>query len=106
MTTIKEQIEQKLKSALSPEYLEVINESPLHNVPQGSESHFKIVVVSHLFQSQTLLERHRLIHNILAHELQNKIHALSITTWTSNEWAEKEGMSPSSPRCLGGSQKK
>lgn len=106
MTTLREQIEQKLKNVLSPEYLEVINESPLHNVPRGSETHFKIVVVSPLFSGQTHLERHRFIYDILADELQNKIHALTITSWTSNEWKEKGGMSASSPLCLGGLKKK
>ena len=34
---IKEQIEEKLKSEMSSVYIEVINESPNHNVPDGSE---------------------------------------------------------------------
>ena len=39
-------IEKKLRDNLSPSFLEVINESNMHNVPSGSESHFKVIVVS------------------------------------------------------------
>ena len=35
---------------------EVINESSGHNVPAGSESHFKVVVVSEAFAAQKLLQ--------------------------------------------------
>ena len=43
------QIEAKLRQAFSPEVLEITNESHLHNVPPGSESHFKAVIVSEQF---------------------------------------------------------
>ena len=43
---IKEEIENKLKTDFKPWHLEVINESPNHNVPEGAESHFKIIIVS------------------------------------------------------------
>ena len=43
---IKDEIENKLNDDLNPWFLEVINESPNHNVPDGAESHFKIVIVS------------------------------------------------------------
>ena len=48
-------ITQKLQ-ALSPEHLEVINESHMHNVPEGSESHFKVVIVSDAFKDKMLAE--------------------------------------------------
>ncbi|MBX4321663.1 BolA/IbaG family iron-sulfur metabolism protein, partial [Mycobacterium tuberculosis] len=42
---IREQIEAKLRAAFDPMYLEVVDESYRHNVPAGSESHFKVVLV-------------------------------------------------------------
>lgn len=51
--TIKDTIESKLQ-ILQPEILEVINESNNHNVPPGSESHFKVIVVSNAFQGKCL----------------------------------------------------
>ena len=46
---IREQIEAKLRAAFDPVYLEVVDESYRHNVPAGSESHFKVVLVSDRF---------------------------------------------------------
>lgn len=48
--TMQQQIEAKLAAALSPSHLEVINESYMHRVAPGSESHFKVVVVSQAFE--------------------------------------------------------
>ncbi|MCU7948134.1 MAG: BolA/IbaG family iron-sulfur metabolism protein [Candidatus Thiodiazotropha sp. (ex Cardiolucina cf. quadrata)] len=50
MATTQKTIQQKLQSAFSPLHLEVINESHMHSVPEGAESHFKVVVVSEAFQ--------------------------------------------------------
>ncbi|WP_420745253.1 transcriptional regulator BolA [Photobacterium damselae] len=98
---IKTQIENKLQQAFSPTHLEVINESYMHHVPEGSESHFKVVVVSALFERQRLLGRHRAINSILADELANHIHALAIHTYTPDEWLQQQE-APLSPNCRGG----
>ena len=95
-------IEQKLAEAYLPLHLEVINESSNHNVPEGSESHFKIVVVSPAFSGKNLLARHRMINATLADELKNSIHALAIHTYTEEEWRETAAGAPLSPPCLGG----
>ena len=62
-------VRHKLTEAFAPQHLEVINESSGHNVPAGSESHFKVVVVSERFAGQAPLERHRLVNTALADEL-------------------------------------
>lgn len=100
--TIKDTIESKLQ-ILQPEILEVINESNNHNVPPGSESHFKVIVVSSAFQGKMLIARHRIVNEILVDELANFIHALVLHTMTMEEWLKKGGMSHGSPPCLGGS---
>ncbi|MCP3699749.1 MAG: transcriptional regulator BolA [Aliivibrio sp.] len=100
---IQHQIEQKLRSELSPSYLKVLNESFMHNVPEGSESHFKVIAVSDEFDGKRLLARHRMINTILADELANHIHALAIHTYTEAEWEELDsGLVPTSPDCMGG----
>jgi BolA protein len=83
-------------------HLEVVNESGRHSVPPGSESHFKVTVVSDSFHGVGLLARHRLINGLLADELANRIHALAIHAYTSEEWRAKMGNAPMSPPCLGG----
>jgi len=94
-------IEKKLSSAFKLVEMQVFNESANHNVPPGSESHFKLVLVSDEFTSLTLLARHRLINNILADELSGPVHALAIHAYTVDEW-QKQGGAPSSPQCRGG----
>lgn len=96
-------IEQKLADALPLAHLEVVNESNNHNVPVGSESHFKVVLVSERFESEKLIARHRQVNEILKHELAHDIHALAIHTYTAEEWQKRHGEAPMSPPCLGGS---
>lgn len=100
--TVQSTIETKLQEGLNLIHLEVINESSQHNVPPGSESHFKLVLVSNDFAGKMLIKRHRMVNEILANELQGQIHALSMHTYTEDEWQEKAGQAPNSPPCLGG----
>ena len=95
-------IRQKLTDAFQPFHLEVIDESGNHNVPEGSESHFKVTLVTNTFEGQGLVQRHRAVNRTLADELANGIHALALHTMTPDEWYEKQGESPESPPCLGG----
>ncbi len=104
--SVQQLIEAKLVKQLHAAHLEVINESANHNVPPGSESHFKVVVVSDDFTGKNLLARHRLINEILADELRHKIHALALHTYSVQEWQEKTGAAPASPPCLGGDGQK
>jgi BolA family transcriptional regulator, general stress-responsive regulator len=101
MILMQEQIEEKLKMAFEPDHLEVINESYRHNVPAGSESHFKIVIVSDQFQDQRFLSRHRAIYSILADELVGCVHALALHTYTPKEWEGLQNSVPASPSCRG-----
>ena len=96
-------IEQRITDSLKPMHLEVINESHMHNVPPGSESHFKVTVVSEEFEGKILVSRHRMINDVLARELEGPIHALALHTMTPDEWFNAGGKSADSPQCLGGS---
>ena len=96
-------IENKLADAFDLKHLEVLNESSNHNVPPGSESHFKVVLVSDVFNDQKLIQRHRQVNQVLKEELEHHIHALAIHTYTAEEWQKKHGAAPMSPPCLGGS---
>ncbi len=102
--TIQADIEKKINDALQPDFLEVSNESHLHNVLSNSESHFKVTIVSKEFNGKMLVARHRLLNALLKDELDGPIHALSLHTLTPNEWHDKEGEIRKSPPCLGGSK--
>ena len=99
--SIQVQVQKKLEQALSPNHLEVINESHMHRVPPGSESHFKLVVVTPLFEQKRLLQRHRMVNEILAEELAEDIHALAMHTYTPDEWSTRQAEAPLSPNCRG-----
>jgi BolA protein len=101
---IKETIETKLDAAFRPDYLQVLNESYMHNVPPGAESHFKVVIVSRVFENMRMIQRHRAVNQVLSEELAEHIHALSIHTYTHQEWQQSE-VAPDSPMCLGGKVK-
>ena len=94
----------KLLKAFAPTHLAVANESSAHNVPRGSETHFKVVVVSPSFQGVTMLERHRSVNSALADELAGPVHALSIVAKTPEQWAKSGGAQrvQPSPPCMGG----
>ncbi|KXU80959.1 BolA family protein [Aeromonas enteropelogenes] len=98
--TMQQHIEAKLTAALTPSLLEVINESHMHRVEPGSESHFKVVIVSPQFEGLRLLARHRLINEVLAPELAGPVHALALHTYTEGEWQQK-GQAPRTPSCVG-----
>ena len=104
--TVQSLIEHKLVDSIPLLGLEVINESHMHNVPKGSESHFKVVIISDDFEGERLLRRHQRINKILANELENKIHALALHTLTSKEWMEKGERAMPSPQCLGDDKEK
>ena len=101
---VHEKIEQKISEALSPTHLQVINESYMHNVPPGSETHFKLVVVTDTFSGVPRVRRHQTVNGILKDELAGPIHALSMETLTMEEWERKGGVVRASPDCLGGSK--
>jgi len=100
--SMQTQIEEKLTNGLQIRHLEVVNESNNHNVPPGSESHFKIIVVAPDFEGKTLINRQRMINSILADELKGRIHALAMHTYTEEEWNKHIGNAPMSPPCMGG----
>ncbi|XP_072106666.1 bolA-like protein 1 [Mobula birostris] len=93
----------KIQQALAPAHLEVLNESHRHAVPPGSETHFKVVVVSPRFEGLPLLQRHRLVHAAVGQELAGPVHALSIHARTPQQWAD-DARIDTSPPCLGGSK--
>lgn len=96
-----------LTEELKPSYLYIEDESKNHSVPIGAESHFKIVLVSAVFENLSKIERHQKIYGLLDGEFKKGLHALSIKAYTLSEWERSKGHSNFvSPECLGGSKKR
>ena len=99
---VESAIRRKLEVALAPViFLDVTNESFKHNVPVGSESHFKVTVVSPVFDGTKLLARHRMVNTALAEELSGPVHALSICAKTPEQWEKNGKKLHETPNCLG-----
>ena len=99
---VQQLIESKLAAAFELDHLDVSNESSGHNVPAGSESHFKVVLVANVFEPMRRIERHRAVHDVLREELAGAVHALAVHAYGPEEWRTRFGAAPLSPPCLGG----
>tara|TARA_B100001250_G_C19288697_1_gene566508 strand:- start:100 stop:408 length:309 start_codon:yes stop_codon:yes gene_type:complete len=94
---IQSRIESVLENSFKPIYLEVVNESGMHNVPDGSESHFKVIIASEVFTELSLIKRHQSVYKAL-NGIMDNIHALSMHLYDSDEY--KSNPSPEdSPDC-------
>ncbi|WP_024872727.1 BolA family protein [Tolumonas lignilytica] len=100
--SIQQFIEQTLQQGLKPDWLSVTNESYLHRSSSpDAESHFKVVVVSTVFDGERLIARHRRVNALLAQALQNGVHALALHTYTPTEWLARGEQLPESTQCAG-----
>ena len=100
--TVASDIHDTVVEALAPVHLDVINESHAHNVAAGSETHFKLIVVSEAFADQPLIKRHRTLNGLLKPQLDGPVHALSLHPHTPDEWRARGQSVPDSPPCRGG----
>jgi len=93
--SVADVMRRKLEDALSPDRVEIVDESHLHkghagHRPEG-ETHFRVTVVAGRFVGQSRVERQRLITAALKEEMGNPIHALSMKALTPEE---AEGKAP------------
>lgn len=76
----------KLTAAFNPSFLEVKDESHLHQGHIGAhsegESHFRVRIAATEFQGLARVAMHRLINTVLAEELKSRVHALAIEITT------------------------
>ncbi len=95
--SLEQQLKQRLET-LAPIHLQVMNESAGHGgYFPGKESHFKVVVVSEIFQGLRLVQRHQKIYALAAELIQpSQIHALAIHAYAPHEW---QGHAPESAPC-------
>ena len=82
-------IETKLDAAFRPLELQIVDQSHLHaghaGAREGGESHFRVRVVSELFEGMSRVERQRKVNAALRAELDGPVHALSIEALAPSE---------------------
>lgn len=96
-----ERLNESLEEAFKVQYIEVVDESSGHSVPEGAESHFKVIMCSEDFVGLSKVRRHQSVYQTLAAELETGLHALSLHLYSPVEW-EKISSAPESPACMGG----
>lgn len=83
-----QEIEERLRLAISPEFIEVRDDSAKHHGHEGAKTgggHFHVTIVSNAFAGQNRLARHRLVYDPLSDWIPARIHALSIDARTPSE---------------------
>ena len=76
-------IKKKLIEQLSPDLLEIRDDSALHkshgNIKEGQiETHFYIKIKSSIFENKSKLTMHKMVYEILNDEFTNGLHALEL----------------------------
>ena len=82
-------IRRALEARFSPEYLEVEDESHLHEGHAGAQSgkgHFRVTVVAEAFRDMPPLKRHQAIYEALGPLMETDIHALTIRVSAPDEF--------------------
>ncbi len=88
----RSRIEAKLREGLAASFVEVIDESQLHAGHVGARSgggHFRATIVSARFEGLSAVAAQRVVYGVLAAEMGDEIHALSMKTLTPAEWARE-----------------
>lgn len=87
--SVEQEMREALMVAIEPTRLDLVNESHLHAGHAGSpgtgESHFRLLIVSTLFEGRSRVERHRMINDALAGFLKQRVHALAIKAYAPGE---------------------
>ncbi len=94
MSEYRNRIEQKLMAAFDPSELVIQDDSHRHaghsgaHPDGGGETHFNVKIVSRDFIGESRVARQRKVYAVLADELIERVHALSLVTMTPDEAAQ------------------
>jgi acid stress-induced BolA-like protein IbaG/YrbA len=73
-------IEDSIRAGLSCTHLSV----------QGDGAHFEAVIVSPSFAGLSRVRQHQLVYAALGDRMREEIHALSMKTFSPDEWAARQ----------------
>ena len=79
---VSELIEQKLRTAFNPSYLEVVDDSESHRGHggwrEGGQTHFNVAMVSAELNGLSRVAAQRAVYSVLKEELAGPVHALAL----------------------------
>lgn len=81
--TRKDRMESLLKQAFQPKEISVLDVTFEHAGHPGmtkdsKETHFRIKMVSNVFQGKSTVEQHRMVYSLLGPEFKKGLHALEM----------------------------
>ena len=92
IATIKRTLQEKIGATI----VEIEDRSDLHkhhegrkNAPVGS-GHYDAIIVAASFVGKTMMQQHRMVYEALADQMQTTIHALSLKTYTPEQWQKEQ----------------
>ena len=59
---------------------------------EGDGTHFTAVIVSDIFAGKNMVQQHQLVYKALGDKVGTDIHALSIQTYTPEQWTKKSSL--------------
>ncbi|MEE8211184.1 MAG: BolA/IbaG family iron-sulfur metabolism protein [Acidiferrobacterales bacterium] len=59
----------------------------------GDGQHFEAVVVSDVFAGKSMVQQHQLVYQVLGDKMKADIHALSLRTYTPEQWTQEADQS-------------
>ncbi len=75
-----ESIQLNIAQGMSTEHLSVT----------GDGQHFEAVIVSESFAGKNRVQRHQMVYQTLGDRMRAEIHALSMKTFTPQEWQSQQ----------------
>ncbi len=59
----------------------------------GDGTHFEAIIISKRFADKTMVQQHQIVYQALGEKMGTDIHALSMQTFTPEEWEKKKQLS-------------
>ncbi len=78
-----EEIVAKIQASLTDAEVHVVDLT-------GTRDHYQATVISQEFAGKPLIKRHRMVYAALADEMKGPIHALTLETYTPEQWQEQQ----------------
>jgi acid stress-induced BolA-like protein IbaG/YrbA len=75
-----EDVQKYISDALHCDYIEV----------RGDGQHFEAVIVSPAFAGKNMVQQHQTVYLALGDRMHEEIHALSMKTFTPEQWAARK----------------
>ena len=80
----EEELIKKIKAGLPDSKVQAIDLN-------GTGDHFSAVVISAVFVGKNRIQQHQAVYSTVADVLTKELHALQLSTYTPEQWQEKQG---------------